>query len=82
MSNENSKRPELFVDHERFNWSKSTITGAEIRELASLPDDVEIYWKSPGNPDFPVGNITVIDLTVQPGPDHFSTQSVGSQAGA
>tara|TARA_R110000823_G_scaffold101329_10_gene217766 strand:+ start:1557 stop:1805 length:249 start_codon:yes stop_codon:yes gene_type:complete len=82
MGNDKSNRPELFIDNERFDWEKETITGAEIRELASLPDDVEIYWKAPGNPDFPVENDTVIDLTEHPGPDHFSTQPVGSQAGA
>lgn len=82
MNNEKSHHPELFVDNERFDWDKNTITGAEIRELASIPDGVEIYWKSPGNPDFPVENDTVIDLTEHRGPDHFSTQPVGSQAGA
>lgn len=80
--NNHSNRPELFIDNERYDWDKDTITGKEIRELAALPDDVEIYWKAPGNPDYPVGNETVIDLTITPGPDRFSTQSVGSQAGA
>lgn len=82
MSSEKSNRPELFIDNERFDWDKEVITGAELRELGSLPDDVEIFWKVPGQPDVPVYNDTVIDLTEHPGPDRFSTQSVGSQAGA
>jgi hypothetical protein len=82
MSNEKSNRPELFIDNERYDWVSDTITGAELRELGGLPDDVEIYWKSPEKPDFPVENDTVIDLNQHPGPDRFSTQSVGSQAGA
>jgi len=82
MSNEKSNRPELFIDNERFDWDKDTITGAEIRELAALPDDVEIYWKAPGNPDFPVENGSNINLFEHAGPEYFSTQPVGSQAGA
>lgn len=82
MSNEKSNRPELFIDNERYDWDKDTITGSELRELGSLPDDVEIYWKNPGNPDIAVENDTIVDLTENKGPDRFSTQSVGSQAGA
>lgn len=82
MSSEKSSRPEVFIDNERFDWDKKFITGTELRELGSLPDDVEIFWKVPGKPDVPVENETVLDLTEHPGPDRFSTQSVGSQAGA
>ena len=82
MSNEKSNRPELFIDNERYDWGNDTITGAEIRELGSLPEDVEIYWKIPGQPDELVENDRVVDLTKHLGPDRFSTQSVGSQAGA
>lgn len=82
MSSDKSNRPELFIDNERFDWDKDIITGAELRELGSLPDDVEIFWKVPSQPDVPVENNTVIDLAEHPGPDRFSTQSVGSQAGA
>lgn len=73
--------PELFIDNERYDWNKDTITGAELRVLGSLPDDVQIFWKIPGHPDQEVKNNTVVDLKKNPGPDRFSTQSVGSQAG-
>ncbi len=82
MSNDKSNRPELFIDNERYDWEKNTLTGLELRELGSLPDDVEIYWKIPGEPDSLVENDTVVDLTHHKGPDRFSTQSVGSQAGS
>jgi hypothetical protein len=82
MTNGNSNRPELFIDNERFDWHKDTITGAELRELGSLPSDVEIYWKAPGNPDYPVENDTTVNLREHPGPERFSAQPVGSQAGA
>jgi hypothetical protein len=73
--------PELFIDNEPYDWNKETITGAQLRVLGSLPDDVQIFWKVPGKPDQEVKNNTVINLKKSPGPDRFSTQSVGSQAG-
>jgi Multiubiquitin len=81
MSKDNSNRPELFVDNERYDWESDTITGIQLRELGSLPEDVEIYLKVPGQPDQPVENDTVIDLSEHKGPARFSTQNPGSQAG-
>ncbi|WP_215875527.1 multiubiquitin domain-containing protein [Acidithiobacillus ferruginosus] len=81
MSNEKSNRPELIIDNERYDWDEETITGKQIRVLASLPDDVQIFHKVPGHPDEEVKDDTVVDLTKQKGPDRFSTQAVGSQAG-
>lgn len=72
---------ELFVDNDRYEWESDTITGAQLRVLASLPEDVEIFHKVPGHPDEEVKNDTVVDLTQQKGPNRFSTQPVGSQAG-
>lgn len=73
--------PELFIDNERYDWNDDAITGAQLRLLGALPDDVQIFWKNPGRPDIEVKSDTVINLKSHPGPDHFSTQSVGSQAG-
>lgn len=73
--------PALFVDNEPYQWDGDTITGEQIRELAGAPQDVEIFHKIPGSPDEEVKDATVVNLTLQRGPDHFSTQSVGSQAG-
>ena len=75
------KTPDLFIDNQPYDWDKDTITGAQLRKLGSLPDDVQIFWKNPGHPDQEVKNHTTINLKKVPGPDHFSTQSVGSQAG-
>ncbi len=82
MTNHKPNKPELFIDNERYDWEKDLITGAELRTLASLPDDVQIFHKIPGQPESEVKNDTVVDLTEHPGPDRFSTQSVGSQAGS
>lgn len=81
MSNDKSKKPELFIDNDRYDWDSNTISGKQIRTLASLPEDVQIFHKVPGKPDQEVKDDTIIDLTVQKGPDRFSTQPVGSQAG-
>ena len=80
MSHENN-RPDVIVDNDGYEWDQNTITGAQLRVLASLPTDVEIFHKIPGHPDEEVKDNTVVDLTLQKGPDRFSTQPVGSQAG-
>lgn len=71
----------IFVDSDKYEWDKSTITGAQLRVLAAIPDNVEIFLAVPGKPDLNVKNETVIDLEAHHGPAKFSTQSTGSQAG-
>lgn len=73
--------PALFVDNEPYEWNGDSITGEQLRVLAGVPQDVEIFHKNPGHPDEEVKNDTIVDLTLQKGPDRFSTQPVGSQAG-
>jgi hypothetical protein len=73
--------PALFVDNESFHWDEKTITGKQLRVLASVPDDVQIFHKVPGKPDQEVKDNTPVDLTKVPGPDHFSTQPVRPQPG-
>ena len=81
MSNENANRPEVFVDNDRYDWDQDTITGTQLRVLAALPDDVEIFHKIPGRTDEEVRDNDTVDLTKQNGPDRFWTQPAGSQAG-
>lgn len=76
-----NNKPELFVDNERYDWNTDKITGAQIRTLASLPDDVQIFYKVPGQPDVEIKDTTIIDLSHTKGPDRFYSQAVGSQAG-
>lgn len=71
----------VFVDGDKYEWEKSTITGAELRMLAAIPQNAQIYLKVPGKPDEPVSNDTTVDLAKHHGPARFSTQSPGSQAG-
>lgn len=71
----------VFVDGDKYEWEKGTITGAEIRTLAAIPQNAQIFLKVPGKTDQPVNNETTIDLAKHHGPARFSTQSPGSQAG-
>ena len=78
---EKPKKFLIFVDTDKYEWDKSTITGAGLRVLASIPESVEIFLEIPGKPDLEVENDTEIDLEKHHGPAKFSTQSTGSQAG-
>ena len=71
----------LFVDGDKYEWEKNSITGAELRSLAGIPQNAQIYLKVPSKPDQPVNDQTVTELVDRHGPARFSTQSPGSQAG-
>jgi hypothetical protein len=81
MKHEHSNKPELIVDNDPFNWEKDTITGAEIRVLAGLPDDVQVFQHIPGHQDKEILADTVVNLDAHKGPERFSTQAPGSKAG-
>ena len=71
----------LFVDGDKFEWEKTTITGAELRVLAAIPQGAQIFLKVPSKPDAPISDQTTTELVDRHGPARFSTQSPGSQAG-
>ena len=79
--NQQDKGYLLFVDNDRYTWDPDTITGSQLRTLASIPEGVEIFLKVPGRPDQPIADATTINLKEHHGPAKFSTQSRGSQAG-
>jgi len=72
---------ELFVDGDKYTWKEDTITGAQLRTLAAIPEGVEIFLQVPGKPDQPIADTTAVNLKEHHGPARFSTQSPGSQAG-
>ena len=76
-----SKEQFLFVDGDKYEWAKASISGAELRVLAAIPQNAQIYLKLPGKPDQTVSDQTTVDLATLHGPAKFSTQSPGSQAG-
>lgn len=71
----------LFVDHDKYEWDKPSITGAELRTLAAIPQGAEMFLKVPGRPEKPIDDTDTVDLKDLNGPAMFSTQSPGSQAG-
>jgi len=77
---EKSRKFNLFVDHDKYEWDTTSITGAQLRVLAGIPDSAQIFQKIPSKPDLEITNSTIVDLT-GPGPERFSTQATGSQAG-
>ena len=70
----------LMVDNEPYEWPSDSITGAQIRTLASVPDGVQVWKKNHGSPDSLVELATVIDLSA-PGIERFSLQEANSGAG-
>jgi len=74
-------QPELIVDDVPYQWQKPTISGAEIRRLAALPEGTQLFMKVPGKPDREIADGTIIELDARRGPEHFRSQSAGSQAG-
>lgn len=48
---DNGNSPGLFVDGTPFQSDKPTITGSDIRILASVPETVDLFLKVPGHPD-------------------------------
>lgn len=80
MNPNQGKQPEFFFDNEPQQWDDPTVSGAQLRDKFSVPANVQIFQKIPGKQDREVLNDTVVDLR-GPGPERFSTQSVGSGAG-
>ena len=74
-----SKR-KLMVDNEVFEWPSDSITGAQIRVLASVPDGVQVWKKNHGSPDTLVELTTVVHLS-EHGIERFSLQEASSGAG-
>jgi hypothetical protein len=71
----------LFVDGDKYELDDTTITGAQLRMLAGIPQGAQIYLKVPGKPDAEIQDDTIVSLDQLHGPAKFSTQSPGSQAG-
>jgi len=71
------KQFQLFVDGDKYEWGKSTITGADLRVLAGIPDGAQIFEHVPGKPDIEIKNDNGRGLEKHHGPVKFSTQSPG-----
>lgn len=72
MKNESNKHVlHLKIDGKQYEWRLQYITGAEIKHLANIPEEDELFlkikepWK-----DEPIANDTKVDLA-RPGIEHF-----------
>lgn len=79
MKNNNNETPgtgrsQVFkfkIDNQQFEWSNSSISVAELKNLAGLPADAEIYLNDEFVPDE-----STVDLSA-PGTEHFESADKG-----
>jgi Multiubiquitin len=62
----------LIIDTHPHTWHKSTITGAEIKNLAGVDPSYGVWQEVPGPNDPPVGDNQQVDLS-RPGVERFFT---------
>ena len=75
QNNSNSKQKDksskLKIDGENYVWPKQFITGLEVKTLANLDSEAEVFIKINGSfEDEAIGDDTIIDLN-RPGLEHF-----------
>lgn len=68
------------MDNEPYHWHEESITGEQIRKLASVPDGVQVWEKHKGSPGTLVERDTVIHLNKHE-TKHFYLQEASSGAG-
>lgn len=64
MSHDKSQGPKFYIDVEgkEYEWSKETITVAELRELTGLPADQPVIEIDPDNNEKTLADDAVIEL--------------------
>jgi len=76
MSDQDAGRKtfKFFVDDKRFEWDKPKITGAQIRELAHIDPNFQLFLEEPGpeKPDRLISNDQEVNLE-EPGVEKFYT---------
>ncbi|VAW75792.1 hypothetical protein MNBD_GAMMA12-1357 [hydrothermal vent metagenome] len=77
----NSDKPyKIKIDNVSYEWIEGSIKENELRDLACIPENAQLFQKIPGHPDKQVLPECPIDLTI-PGTERFCSAVVGSQAG-
>jgi|GEM_PF-910491 len=76
------KKPKwkLKVEDEIYDWDEGSITGAQIRTLASVPEGVQVWQKIKHAPDLLINPQDVVSLA-EDGIEKFSLQEASSGAG-
>ena len=73
------KKLQITIDGKSYVWYKQYITGLEIKQLANLPDDIEIVLTVPRPwEDELIDNETKVDLA-RPGVEHFVSKKKGEE---
>lgn len=62
----------IIVDHQPYEWEKTTITGNEIKGLVGVDKSYGVWQDLPGPNDPPVEDEQEVDLTA-PGVERFFT---------
>jgi hypothetical protein len=76
MSDEHAgrKKYKFFVDGKQYETEKKTLSGAEIRAIATVDPNYQLFLEEPGpeKPDKPIANDYSVDLG-EPGVEKFYT---------
>ena len=72
QKDKDKKEFKIAIDGHPFEWSKPTITGSEIKQLANVDPAYGVWREVPGPNDPPVGDNEQVDLT-GPGVERFFT---------
>ena len=74
MSNDNEhKKPyHFFVDSKRYETDQSSLTGAEIKAIASVPPNYQLFLEEEGDkPDRQIGDTETVTMKEGEGTRHF-----------
>jgi len=68
------KKFKIFVDDTQYPWDSPKITGGQIRQLANIDPNFQLFLEEPGpeKPDRLITNDQEVDLT-EPGVEKFYT---------
>ena len=67
-------KKELMIDNDPFSWKEDSITGAQIRKLAAIPESVQVWQKLSGEKDKLTDLTDIVDLRIS-GIEYFYTDS-------
>lgn len=69
----NKKPYKIFIDKVKYETSNSRVTGAELKKMAGLSDDTDLFLINQGPRDLLIGNDEMVDLS-RPGVEHFASR--------
>lgn len=70
---QNKKPYNFFIDKVKYEISNSLVTGAELKKMAGLSDDTDLFLINQGPRDILINNDDTVDLS-RPGVEHFASK--------